>query len=199
MESSRIGYYQGILQLRDPTEEVVDFIMKDIDKKKDAKIAKATKVRGGIDFYISSNKYLRILGKKLQMIFGGELKVSPKLYSIDRHTGKNIYRLNVYFRPSEFKRGDYIIYNNKVYLIMSLAKKITAKEIITNKKTVFKYNPTEMKKIEPIYKTLVSKINPNIEVLDPETYQSVVVQNKKELKRGQKVKIIKVNGEIWLV
>lgn len=194
----REGYYQGILQLRDPTKEIIDFIIKDVEKRKDVFIAKTPKVKGGRDFYISSNKYLQILGKKLQTRFGGELKVSPKLFSRDRQTGKNIYRLSVYFRPSQFKKGDLITHKNKIYKIVSLSKKISAKDLTTNKKITLKYDK-EIKRIEPIYKTIVSKTKPVIEVLDPETYQSVPVKNKQTVKHGQKVRIIKLKDDIWLV
>ncbi|MBS3112821.1 hypothetical protein J4418_01950 [Candidatus Woesearchaeota archaeon] len=192
------GYYQGILQLRDPADEVVDFIIKNLRDKKDVQVSKVVKVRGGIDFYITNNKSLQKLGKKLILRFGGELKTSPKLFSRNRQTSKDIYRLNVYFRPSELKKDDFITYKNQVYKIVSLSKKMNVKELLSNKNSVIKYD-SEIKKVEPIYKTIVSKVKPVIEILDPETYQSTPVKNSKDVKMGEKVKVIKVSREFWLV
>ena len=71
------GYYQGILQLRDPADEVVDFIIKNLRDKKDVQVSKVVKVRGGIDFYITNNKSLQKLGKKLILSF---ISVTGLLY-----------------------------------------------------------------------------------------------------------------------
>jgi len=141
---------------------------------------------------------LQKLGKKLILRFGGELKTSPKLFSRNRQTSKDIYRLNVYFRPSELKKDDFITYKNQVYKIVSLSKKMNVKELLSNKNSVIKYD-SEIKKVEPIYKTIVSKVKPVIEILDPETYQSTPVKNSKDVKMGEKVKVIKVSREFWLV
>lgn len=194
----REGYYQGILQLRDPNDEVIDFIRNDIRKQPEVFIAKSPKVKGGIDFYLSDKKYLSILGKKLLKRFGGDLKSSVKLFSRDRQTSKNVYRLNVYFRPSPFKKGEIVTYNNKLLQIVSCSKKIIAKDLKLNKNYVFRFDE-KIERVEPIYKTIVSKVKPSIEVIDPETYQSVITKNQKPVKSGEKVKIIKFKDEIWLV
>ena len=194
----REGYFQGILQLRDTSKEIEDFIRRDVYKHKEVFITKSPRVRGGVDIYLSDRKYLVILGKKLLKMFGGEMKSSVKLFSRDRQTSKNVYRVSVYFRPAQFRRGQVISFKNRVLQIISCSKKINAKDLAMDKKTVIKFDK-EMKLIEPVYKTIVSKINPEIEVLDPETYQSVPTSNKKELKHGQKVKVVKFNNKVWLV
>ena len=193
-------YFEGILQVREPTDQVIDFIYNQIEKQKKEwiKITKISYVRNGIDFNLTSKKYLRTLGKKLQANFGGTVKEAPQLFSRDHQTGKDIYRLNVSFRPSSFKKNDIIERKTRVYKILSFAKEITAEDLETRKKTTIKFKEP-IKLIEPIYKTIASKIKPQIEVLDPDTFQSVPTKNTATIKHGEKVKVVKYKGNFWLV
>ena len=92
------GYYEGTLQLRNPNREVINFIRNQFKNNRKAWIAKEERLKTGIDLYISSNRFLLSLGKKLKKSFKGELKVSRKLHSRDRITSKNVYRMTVLFR-----------------------------------------------------------------------------------------------------
>ena len=91
-------YYEGILQLRNPNEEVLNFIRNQFKNNSKVWISKQERLKTGIDLYISSNKFLLSLGKKLKKSFKGELKTSRKLHSRDRMTSKNVYRVAVLFR-----------------------------------------------------------------------------------------------------
>ena len=110
------NYYEGKLQLRNPNEEVINFIRnqfklrnsKNFESLENSKnfqkhnekvwIAKQETVKNGMDLYISSNRFLLALGKKLKKSFKGELKKSRKLHSKDRQTSKTTYRVTVLFR-----------------------------------------------------------------------------------------------------
>jgi len=127
-------YYEGILQLRNPNKEVIDFIERHIEGKENVFITKKEKVRNGIDFYITSKKYLQNLGRKLQNCFGGELKISSRLFSRDRQTSKNIYRVNVLFRLPGFKKGDIIELKGDKIKVINIGKNVFGKNIKTGKK-----------------------------------------------------------------
>ena len=58
-------------------------------------------LKSGVDYYISSNKIARQIGKQLRMNFKGELKESSELYSRDRITSKDLHRVTVCFRLKE--------------------------------------------------------------------------------------------------
>ena|SRR3989344_6319842 len=91
-------YFEGILQLRNPNEEVFRFIKNQLKKRENVWIAKEEKQENGVDLYISSNSFLLALGKKLKKTFKGELKTSKRLYSQSKMTSKLVYRGTVLFR-----------------------------------------------------------------------------------------------------
>ena len=96
-------YYEGILQLRNPNEEALNFVRNQFKNNSKAWIAKVEELKTGIDFYISSNGFLLSLGKKLKKSFKGELKTSRRLHTKDRLTSKQVYRVTVLFRLSSIK------------------------------------------------------------------------------------------------
>ena len=128
------GYYEGILQLRNPNNSVLEFVFNLIEKEDISLISKKENVTNGIDIYLTSQKFLRHLGKKLKKHFRGELKTSVKLHTRNRVTSKDVYRVNVMFRMPEFKKGDIISYKGENIRIMGMGKKILAKDMATGRK-----------------------------------------------------------------
>ena len=191
------GYFEGILQLRNPNKEVIEYIIKTVERKENVAITNIKKVRGGIDFYITSNKYLQRLGKELQNRFGGVLKTSSKLHTRNHQTSKELHRVNVLFRLLDLKKNDIIQINNHAIKIKHIGKKITGINLNNNKKKIYEFN-NKFKALKT-FQTVVSKTKPEIEVIHPDTFQSVEVVNKKKVSSGKKVKIVLVNNEIYLI
>jgi len=190
-------YFEGILQLRRPKKEVVDAIKESVNKKQGVFISKEIEVRNGIDFYFSSQRFLQGLGKKLQNNFGGVLKTSAKLHTRDRQKSKNLYRVNVLIELPEFSKSDVIFIDEKIIKVHKIGKLFKGVDLKTNKVVSFDYHnkkPEVLKK----YKTQVTKVYPELEVLHPETFQSVKVGNRKKLKIGEKVDVVLKEG-IWIV
>lgn len=133
MKLPRQDYYEGILQLRDVSEDVLNFVHRQIKKRGNVAITKSVHFSNGTDLYMTSQKFIRILGKKLRESFGGELKISSKLHTRSRQ-GKNLYRVNVLFKPAKHKKGEIVsIRGDKVRLI-SIGKRIFARDLKTGKK-----------------------------------------------------------------
>ncbi|MCH8328995.1 MAG: hypothetical protein IIB81_01220 [Nanoarchaeota archaeon] len=127
-------YFEGILQLRNIDNEVVEFAVKEIEKNENAYIAKVKKVTNGVDIYVSPQKLLRSLGNKLQNRFGGQLTVSTKLHTRSKETSRDLYRVNMLFRIPNFKKGDIIDYKGDKIKIVAMHKKVFAKDIKSGKK-----------------------------------------------------------------
>ncbi|MBN1645351.1 hypothetical protein JW851_04950 [Candidatus Woesearchaeota archaeon] len=131
-------YFEGILQLRNPSKELLDYVYKTIDRDNRAWISQEKKVRGGYDLYLSSQKYLRSLGKKLKERFPGALKTSRKLFTVQRSTGKRVFRVNVLFRLYPFKIRDTIEISGEKYQVLKIDKQVTLQNIKSGKKEKFK-------------------------------------------------------------
>ncbi|GAF87336.1 unnamed protein product [marine sediment metagenome] len=137
------NYYTGILQLRNPNDDAVRLIRDLAEKRKDFLITKEAKVPGGIDFYVTDNSFLVALGKKVKVKFGGDMKISKKLFSKDRQTSRLVYRVNVLVRIPWYKRGDVIKIGSKEYKVKSLDKGVTIIDLKTQKKKHFSYRKLE--------------------------------------------------------
>lgn len=92
------SYYEATLQIRPYKQEVLRFILEEIGKRKDVFIAKTEELKTGIDIFISSQKFARSLGKKLNERFDGKLTISRQINRLDRQTGVILYRGTVLFR-----------------------------------------------------------------------------------------------------
>ncbi len=54
--------------------------------------------------------------------FGGELKESAKLFTRNRITGKNVYRVNILYRVPDIMKGDIVKIDGKTVEVQSLRK-----------------------------------------------------------------------------
>lgn len=135
-------YFEGVLQLRDPRKEIKQYIRKIFSdaKRPDVWISKEEKVRGGIDFYVSSQKFLRGLGHKIQDKFGGEIKNSRKIHTRDKQSGKDLYRAFLLFRPSKYVKGQVIEYRGEKIKIISAVREIYGINLKTKKKVHIKFD-----------------------------------------------------------
>lgn len=134
------NYYEGILQMRDCTKEAVRFARKRIDKEPGVWIAKEAKVNGGFDFYLSSNKFLKKMGKILASRFPGIVKSSSKLHTQDRQTCKKLYRGTILFRMPNFNKGDVGVFRGDNVEVVSLAGEVVLKNTKTGKKKTYKFD-----------------------------------------------------------
>jgi NMD protein affecting ribosome stability and mRNA decay len=63
-------YYEAVLQLRDISQDVVDYVEK-VCCNGDLKVAKVVELKTGLDYFLSDNELTRALGKQLQKRWQG--------------------------------------------------------------------------------------------------------------------------------
>mgnify|MGYP001565616368 CR=1 FL=1 len=97
-KSFHSDYFQAIIQLRPADSELIKFLENQLRHNDKVWVAKKLNVKTGVDYYISSNKFARMLGKKMKEAFDGTLTESKKLFGWDKLTSKNLYRVTVCFR-----------------------------------------------------------------------------------------------------
>lgn len=95
---SHNSYYEATIQIRPFSQEVIQYVLDEITKRKDVFIAKTEKLKTGLDVFVSSQRFARALGKKLNDHFDGVLTISKKINRLDRQTGVVLYRATVLFR-----------------------------------------------------------------------------------------------------
>ena len=137
-------YYEGILQLRNPSIDAVPFVRKLAEKDSAVTIAKVRKVKNGFDVYVSSNAFLAKLAKILQGHFGGEIKRSSELHSVDRQTSKKKFRGTLLFRQPNFKKGDIITLKGEDIEIISFGRKVFGRYMKNGKKVLLRYNQIDL-------------------------------------------------------
>ncbi|MBU4492776.1 MAG: hypothetical protein KKA61_00225, partial [Nanoarchaeota archaeon] len=178
------GYFEGILQLRDVDDEVIDYAVDEARKQNQRGIfiTKKLKVRNGFDIYLTKRGYIHELARELLNKFGGEIKASKKLFSRDKLRSRDIYRINVLFRQSKFRKGDILNIDGELFKVKNIDKNITIINIKTGKKTSIMPKHLKIRAAEEVKETIVSLVFPHVEILHPETFQSVKPENIKNRK-----------------
>ncbi len=139
----RAEYYEGTLQLRNPSDEVLNYVENSMKEDGKVWIAKKVKLPNGYDLQLSSQAFLKQLARKLRIIFVGELVQSIKETGYNKH-GKAQVRLNILFRQYPFKKGSKVVYKGDTYVIIEAAHKIRIKSLETGKSRTVGYD--EVKK-----------------------------------------------------
>ncbi|MBI2175998.1 hypothetical protein HYU40_01440 [Candidatus Woesearchaeota archaeon] len=200
-------YFESILQLRNPYGDVEDMmhyvVQRTNGKAQDGIfISKKKKVTNGFDLYLSSNSFAVEIGRELYRAFGGELKISKKLFSQHKMTSRILYRVTVLFRMAPFRVGDVVLFDGKPLKMIEISKKVVAENIEKGKLVELHYKDIlrSFEVLKPV-RAIVSKTQPHLEVIHPETFQSVpvlpLVKNSK-LVPGEKVRILISEGKVWL-
>ena len=143
LELPHAKYFEGILQIRNHTDELLEYIRKKVETDKKAIITKELKVMGGVDLYFSSQRYLRSLGKHLKDRFTGDMKMTRSLHTISRSTGKRLYRVTVLFRLLKYKKGDELEIEGEQWQVMTVDKKVIVKNLRTGQKKQYKLHELE--------------------------------------------------------
>ncbi len=134
MEEKPASYFEGVLQLRNISDEALDWLHDEIIRAGRARIAKAKEVKGGVDLYLSSQHYMQTLGRKLQQKFGGILKITSKIHTKDFVRSRDVHRLTVLFRQLPFKTGDVIKYQGEEWKIIAVGNQVQLRNVKSGKK-----------------------------------------------------------------
>ena len=129
-------YFEGTLQIREATPELLDFVRRDIAKhaRDGVHVTKESGKGKNIDFRLTSTKYMRALGKKLKQKFNGELTETSKLFSRNKQTSKEVHRTTVLFKMRKYKIGDIVKSRGRKVKIKTIGKRVSGVDVETGKK-----------------------------------------------------------------
>lgn len=199
---SKIGstYFEGTFQLRNGRQEVKDYI-KAYCKKNKVYVNKLVDKGSEVDYYFVKKNQMQPLALKLMRNFGAEIETTARIFSKDRQTSKDIYRVNVLATIPKFAVGDVVEYQKFPFLVKETGKIITGMNLSLGKKATFRNEQADSVSVIPKLKTKITITQPQAQVLDPENYQSVEFENplKIEVRPEQNVQIIKHRGKAYLI
>ena len=128
------NYFEGVLQLRTLSNEVIDFARSEITREGKAHIAKEKKLKTGVDFWVSSQHHLQNVGKRLKDKFGGILEISCRLHTKSHLTSKDLYRVSVLFKSLPFNKGDVIKFLGEEWKILLINNQVQLQNIVSGEK-----------------------------------------------------------------
>jgi nonsense-mediated mRNA decay protein 3 len=199
-------YFEGRIQLRNKENEqfaeAKKLVHQLIEPRNDVFITKKEELSNGVDFFISSQKYVQNIGNELYKRFGGELTITSKLFSRDKQTSKDLFRVDVLLRLPEFNIGDILFINNKLIKVTAMHEKkivgVTLKENKSISENIDKGYEIKARN-KDAQEVIVTKRKP-LEVLHPEDYQSTLVANPEFHKIiGNKAKVIIIDGLVYVI
>lgn len=212
------NYYEAILQIR-PTEEdmtdeekkaVTKIVHKRIDSKREEEkavfITAEEEKHGGIDFYLSDRRVTKNLSYDVADLFGGIVKSSSELAG--REDGQNVYRMTYSVRLPPYEEGDFIEHEEKVYRIektRSGSGPVMVYDLEENRATTIDRNEMEETEVyggkELVEEAVVvSEEEKEIQVLDPESYETKTLLKPKDFLSGKEdVKVVRIGERLYLL
>ncbi len=211
------GYFEGIVQFRadkripaqDELKKCLGVAQSVAERAQDkgdrlAFIAKTVELDEGVDIYVGSSRLGKQICRAIIDVFGGKFTESPKL--VGQKQGVELYRITFALRLPEFTRGDIISVDGKVIEVQSCGKHVSGIDIETGRRFIENFNSLiEVKKLcrkdDAVPAVLIADEGKTIQVLHPDTYESVTIKRPEFLnaEAGGEVKIIKTAKGIYLL
>jgi NMD protein affecting ribosome stability and mRNA decay len=199
---SKVGstYFEGILQLRNARQEIKEYIQNYCVKNK-VFVNKITDKESEVDYYFVKKHQIQPLALKLMRNFGATIDNNPRLFSRNRQTSKDIYRLNVLVTIPSFTVGDVVDFNDMPFYVTETGKIVTGINLILGKKATFRNEEASNVKKLPKLKSKIMITHPEPQVIDPETYEAIVLRNPLggEIVQGQNVTFVRYKGCNYLL
>ncbi|HLP79747.1 MAG TPA: NMD3-related protein [Acidobacteriota bacterium] len=173
-------YYEGTIQLRNITPEMLEYTLNFIKTLTDRGVFANKVTPGGerdYDIRISNQRFIKVIGLELQRVFGGTIQNDAKLFSYNKQTSRNVYRVNVTYTAYGFAKHSIIINEQEQpFYVESIQKKAHLRSILTNELSAIdaiqarKY--TQLKAV----KVTISRHLPTTQALHPETFQETPIE-----------------------
>ena len=139
------GYFEAVIQLRNVEQNVVDFVSLEADEHH-IQVSKVKWFKHGVDLFVSDRKFARNTGKGLQQQFGGMLKTSARIFTRDRFSGKEVYRVTVLFKQFPYHKGEQFIFKGETYTVLSVANDVYVEDK-ENKKKKLRFDELELDRV----------------------------------------------------
>lgn len=210
------SYFEAIIQVRGDNrtldaaglEEVQKHVVARVEAiRADARevfISRMERVKGGLDFYLSTIQSARIVARELQEMYTAEYGESPSLWG--RRGGQDVHRVTFLVRLPHFRAGDVITCGSKDFLVRGMTKgAVRCLELRTGEEQRMKHKDLQTCTLACAGADVMSAVvlvdqDSELQLLDPDTMTPIdVVKPKGFVLRGSAVRLVKTNlGEYAL-
>lgn len=211
------GYFEGIVQIRAdkrlPTQEELIRCRRIAEdaaaraKEKGDRLAFITKTQEldeGMDLYVGLAKLGKQICRAIIEVFGGKFTESPKL--VGQKEGVDLYRITFALRLPEFVRGDIISVDDTVIEVQSCGKHVSGLDLETGRRFIESFDSLmQVKKLgrrqDAVSAVLIADEGRTIQVMDPDTYESVTIRRPPFLgvEAGNEIKVIKTSKGLYVL
>ncbi|MCC7575042.1 hypothetical protein KO361_05605 [Candidatus Woesearchaeota archaeon] len=201
---SKVGsnYFEGILQLRNADKSVKIFVNNLIDSMSEVYVNKIIDKKDSVDYYFVSKKFLGRVAEKIVEEYGAFMDSNAQLFTQDKISSKELFRVNVVVHIPPFKKFDVVVFIDDLIFINNLGKFNRCINLRTGKKFSLKYNPVDFHKYEILKKQKTSVISTHpVSVLSKNSYEVVEVLNPLNIVVGKddSVFLVEHEGVAYLV
>ncbi|MFA6073418.1 MAG: NMD3-related protein [Candidatus Woesearchaeota archaeon] len=182
-------YFEGILQLRNARPDVKEYI-KNYASKHKVFINKVVEKDKDVDYFFVRKRQLQPLALKLMRNFGATLDNNAQLFSRNRLTSRDIFRVNVLVSIPDFTLGDVVEVEDHPFFVKETNKIVTGINLITGKKSTFRNEDASDVKVLRKYKSKIMTVRPELQVMDQESYQLIDLKNPLNIETSQDQNIV---------
>lgn len=206
------NYFEGTIQLRgrdnERYDEVEKYVFNLVETHKNVEISKVIESKTGVDLLLTNQKVMFEIMSKAHQEFGGHFEQNSRLFTKDNLTSKDLYRITTLLRLPDFNKGDILeIKGCKLLVTRTHGNKVSGVNLTTTKDQTLDFIKSSYeivaRRTEISSKTTISKVFPNLEVLN-ENYESVPAKNLTEkstdtFKIGFKVTCVEYQGKNYII
>jgi nonsense-mediated mRNA decay protein 3 len=187
------GYFEAVLQVR--SEGLHPRV--DGDKLCDIK-----EVRGGLDYYLTSNEHARSIADRLR----GEgylVKMSNQLFG--NKNGRDIFRHYYSIKSPDFRVGDIFRHKNKLVQVVGMGRDVTLRNIVSGKMTKAGVNQLLEEKVvasdDEVREGMVTEVRPDgVQIMDSRTYETFDARvDDKNIIAGVGVRYVKIGKKYYFI
>jgi len=213
-------YYAGVVQVRaegrDPAPEetrraaeIAHEVVAEMSETgdRDAFVTEVSEVDGGLDVKVSTNKIGGKVANRLVSEFGGTVSSSETLVTEDSD-GQEVYRVTFAVRLPRFRPGEIVDPGDGEgpVLVRSVVGNVKGRRLATGERYEAKHDEvtgaTRLGNVDEAEGTTLVAVEDEraVQVLDPETYESVTVPRPSDLDpEAETVRVFKSRAGLYVV
>jgi len=154
---------------------------------------------GGLDYYLGHKSRAAAIARRIADAFAAAMDVSYTLTGM--RDGQEVYRNTIVVRIPSYNKNDFVELDKKVFKIIEMGKRVTLRDLRTG--ASYRAYRSEMANITvlPVEKhdaVVVSHSKSELQILDPETFETVTITMPPLLSLGDTVPVIKWKGSLYV-